>query len=82
MLENHLALHYHIIYISFNILIQLCLKHLSHHPLIGRPRIFQAKGHHLVIVVSNRNNKSCLFLSKVSDGTLERHSKSSSEDGL
>ena len=57
-----LALYYHVIYVDFNILAQLRFKYLSHHPLIGRSCIFQAEGHHLLMVVSSGSNKSCLFL--------------------
>ena len=48
--------------IDFNALNQLRLEHSDHHPLISRPCVFQTKRHHLVIVVSNRSDKSCLFL--------------------
>ena len=51
MLGHHLAFHHHVIYIDFNILAQLRFKHFSHHPLIGESCIFQAEGHHLVMVV-------------------------------
>ena len=51
------TLDHHVVYIYFNILSQLWLKHPSHHPLLGRPYIFQSKRHHLVIVVSNRSDK-------------------------
>ena len=62
MLEHHFTLHYHVIYIDFNILAQLRFKNLSRHPLIGGSFIFQAKGHDLVVVASNESNKICLFL--------------------
>ena len=62
MLGNHLTFHYHVIYIDFNAFAQLRLKHPSHHPLVGGPCIFQTKRHHLVMVVSNGSDKSCLFL--------------------
>ena len=62
MIGYLLTLHYHVIYVDFNILAQLRFKYLSHYPLIGGPCIFQAKGHHLVMVVSSRSYKSYLFL--------------------
>ena len=62
MIGYLLALHYHVIYVDFNILSQLGFKHLSHHPLIGGPYIFQAEGHYLVMVVFSGSNKGCLFL--------------------
>ena len=62
MLRHHIALHHYVIYIDLNILAQLGFKHLGHHPLIGGSHIFQAKGHHLVMVVSSGGNKGCLLL--------------------
>ena len=62
MLRHHLTLHYHIIYIDLDILAQLGFKHLSHHSLIGGSCIFKAKGHHLIMVVSNGGDKGCLLL--------------------
>ena len=62
MLEHQLALHHHVVYIDFNTLTQLWFKHSRHHPLIGRPCVFQPKGHHFVVVVFNGSDKSCLFL--------------------
>ena len=62
MLRHHLTLHHHIIYIDLNILVQLWLKHLSYHSLIGKPCILQTKVHHFVVVISNRSDKSCLLL--------------------
>ena len=62
MLGHHLTLYHHVIYIDFNALTQLRLKHSSHHSLVGGPRIFQIKRHHLVMVVSNGSDKSYLFL--------------------
>ena len=62
MLGHHLTFHHNIIYIDLNTFAQLWFKHLSHYPLIGRPCIFQTKGHHFVVVVSCGNDKSCLFL--------------------
>ena len=62
VLGHHLTLYNHVIYINFNALTQLQLEHSSHHPLIGRPCNFQTKRHHLVMVVSNGSDKSCLFL--------------------
>ena len=62
VLKFQLTLDHHIVYINFNILAQLCLKHPSHHPLISKPCIFQSKMHHLVMVVSNRSDKSCFLL--------------------
>ena len=62
MIGYLVALHYHVIYVDFNILAQLRFKHLIHQPLISGPYIFQAEGHYLVMVVSSGSNKSCLFL--------------------
>ena len=62
MFRYHFTLHHHVIYINLNTLSQLWFKHLSHHPLIGGSRIFQAKGHHFVIVISSGSDKGCLLL--------------------
>ena len=62
MLRHHLTLHHHIIYIDLDTLAQLRFKHSSHHSSIGRPCIFQTKGHHFVMVISCRGDKSYLFL--------------------
>ena len=62
MIRYFLALYYHIIYIDFNILPQLRLKHLSHHLLISGSYIIQAKEHHLVVVISSGSDKSCFLL--------------------
>ena len=40
MIGYLLTLHYHVIYVDFNILAQLRFKYLSHYPLIGGPCIF------------------------------------------
>ena len=61
MLRHHLNFHHHI-YIDLNILAQLWLKHPNHHPLIDGPYIFQTKRYHLVMVISNKSDKSYLFL--------------------
>ena len=62
MLRHHLTLYHHVVYIYLNILAQLWFKHSRHHPLIGRPCVFQTEGHHFVVVVSNESDKSCPFL--------------------
>ena len=62
MLGHHLPLYHHIVYVDLNILAQLWFKHFGHHPLIGRTRILQTKRHYLVVVISYRGDKSCLFL--------------------
>ena len=62
VLGHHLVFHHHIVYINLNTITQLWFKHLSHHLLIGGSRVFQAKGHHLIVVVSSGSDKSCLFL--------------------
>ena len=62
MLGHHLSLYHHIIYVDLNILAQLWLEHPDHHPLIGRPCIFQTKVHHFVVVVSSGSDKSRLLL--------------------
>ena len=62
VLKHHLALHHHVIYIDLNTLAQLRLKHLSHHPLIGRSCIFHAKGHYFVMVVSSGSDKGYFLL--------------------
>ena len=59
---HHLTLYYHVIYVGFNALPQLRLKHFGCHSLIGGPRVFQTKRHHLLMVVSNGSDKSYLFL--------------------
>ena len=86
VLRHHLALHHHVIYIDLNTPTQLWFKHLSHHLLIGGSRIFQVKRHHFVMEISSGSDESCLFLNilglVVFDGILERHLRSSSENGL
>ena len=62
MLRHHLTLYHHVIYIDLNALTQLWLKHSGHHSLVGGPCVFQTKRHHLIMVVSNGSDKSCLFL--------------------
>ena len=62
MLRFQLTLDQYVIYIYFNILAQLWFKHPSHHPLIDRSCIFQSKRHYLVMVVSNRSDKTCFLL--------------------
>ena len=62
MLGYQLALYNHVINIDFKVLAQLWFEHFGHHSLISSPYIFQAKGHHLVVIVSYRSNKSCLLL--------------------
>ena len=62
MLRNHLTFHHHIIYVDFDVLPQLRLKHSCHHFLICGSCIFQTKWHYFVMVVSNMGNKSNLLL--------------------
>ena len=62
VLGFQLTVDHHVVYIDFNILAQLWLKHPSHYSLIGRTCIFQSKMHHLVMVVSNRSDKSFFLL--------------------
>ena len=62
MFGCYLTLYYHVIYVGFNALPQLRLKYSGRHSLIGGSRVFQTKRHHLVMVVSNMSDKSCLFL--------------------
>ena len=62
MIGYFLTFYYHVIYVDFNILPQLRFKHFSHHPLISGSCILQAKGHHLVMVISNRSDKSRFLL--------------------
>ena len=60
MLGYYLTFHHHVVYIDLNTLVQLWFKHPSHHPLIGRPCIFQIKGHHFV--VTSGSDESRFFL--------------------
>ena len=62
MLGHHFALHNHVIDINFNTSTKLGFEHFSHHPLVGRSGIFQTEGHHFVMVVPNRGDKSSLLL--------------------
>ena len=62
MLRHYLTLHHHVIYIHLNILTHLCFEHLGHHPLIRRSNIFQAKKHHLVMVIPNGGDKRRFLL--------------------
>ena len=62
MIGFYLALNYHIIDVNLDVFPQLRLKHLGHHPLIGSPSILQPKGYHLIVIISNRSDKSCLLL--------------------
>ena len=59
VLGYYFALYNHIINIDFSAPIQLWFEHFSHHPLISRPCVFQPN---LVVIVSNKSNKNCLFL--------------------
>ena len=62
VLRHYLTLYHHVIYIDFNALTQLRLKHSGHHSLVGGPCVFQTKRHHLIMIVSNESDKSGLFL--------------------
>ena len=62
MLGHYLTLHHHVIYVHFNIFTHSCFKHLGHHPLIRRSRIFQAERHHLVMIISHRSDKRRFLL--------------------
>ena len=62
MLQNHLTFHHHIIYVDFNVLLQLRLKHPCHHSLICESCILQTEWHYFVMVVPDRGNKSNLLL--------------------
>ena len=62
MLRNHLTFHHHIIYVDFDVLPQLRLKHSCHHSLICGPCIFQTEWHYFVMVVPDRGNKSSILL--------------------
>ena len=62
MLENHLTFHHHIIYVDFDVLPQLRLKHPCPHSLIYGSCIFQTEWHYFVIVVLDKSNKSSLLL--------------------
>ena len=62
MLRNHLTFHHHVIYVDFDILPQLQLKHPRHHSLIGGSCILQTKWHYFVVVVSDGSDKSSLLL--------------------
>ena len=70
MVGHQFALYYHVVYIHFNGFAHLLFKHPSHHPLIGRPSILQAKGHHLIIIVVNWGDESSFFLVFGSHGYL------------
>ena len=58
----HLTLHHHVVYIDLNSLAQLWFKHPHHLPLIGESRIFQAKGHYFIMVISSRSDEGYLLL--------------------
>ena len=62
MLGLYFTLYHHIIYIHLNTFPQLRLKHLGHHPLVGRSCIFQSRGHYLIMVVPCGCKKSSIFL--------------------
>ena len=62
MLGNHLTFHHHIIYVDFDVLPQLRLKHPRHHSLIYGSCIFQTEWHYFVMVVLDKSNKSSLLL--------------------
>ena len=82
MLSIYFALYHHIIYVHFNILAQLRLKHSGHYSLIGGPHVFQLKGHYFVMVIPNRRKENSLFQLRISGGSLGRCPISSSKDGL
>ena len=58
MFGYYFALYNHVIKIDFNALVQLWFEYFSHHSLISRSCVFQPKGHHFVVIVSSRCNKS------------------------
>ena len=62
MIGLYLALHHHIINVNFDLFPLLKLKYPNHRPLIGSPGILQTKGHHLIVIISSRSDKSCLLL--------------------
>ena len=62
MLRNHLTFHHHIIYVDFDVLPQLWLKHSCHHSLICGSYIFQTEWHYFVMVVPDKGNNSSLLL--------------------
>ena len=70
MFEPHFTLYHYVIYIDFNALTELRLKHSGHHSLVGESCVFQTKGHHLVMVVSYGSDKSCFFLVVCGQGYL------------
>ena len=86
MLGHHFTLYYYVVYVDFNTLAQLWLKHSSHHPLVGRPCILQTARHHFIVVVSNRSHECRILLDhpglEVFDSSPERQPRSSFEDGL
>ena len=70
MFGYQFTLYHHVIYLDFNVLTHLQLKHPGHHPLIGGTGVLQTKRHHFIVVVSNGGDKSCLFLIIYSQGYL------------
>ena len=62
MLGLCFTLYHYIIDVHLNILAQLRLKHSGHHSLVGRPYVFQSKGHYLVVVFPGGCKESGLFL--------------------
>ena len=78
MFGHHFTLYHHIIYIDFNILAQLWLKHPSHHSLIGRPCILKTKRYQGWQKLSSLNHLRPV----VFDSIPERHLENSFEYGL
>ena len=70
MFGHQFLFYHHVIYVDFNVLTHLQLKHPSHHPLVGGIDVLQTKRHHLIVVVSDGGDKSCLFLVVYSQGYL------------
>ena len=62
VLGFYLTFYHHIVYVNLDVVSQLRLEHPGHHPLVGNLYVFQTKGHHFVMVIFNRNDKSCHLL--------------------
>ena len=70
VLELHLTLYHHIVYMYLNVLAQLWFEHPGHHSLISRPCILQPKRHYFVMIIPCGCNKRSLLLITLSQGYL------------
>ena len=70
VLELHLTLYHHIIYVDLDVLAQLWFEHPGHHSLIRRPCILQPKRYHFQMIIPCGCNERSLLLIAQRQGYL------------